>query len=55
MGMWDNIKSAGKAVGQAAADKVARDRKKYDELDSYDRDELESKLNIVAGTVQKIK
>jgi len=45
MGLWDNVKSAGKAVGQAAADKVARDREKYDEFDSYDRDDLESKLN----------
>ena len=45
MGFWDNVKSAGKAVGQAAADKVARDREKYEEFDSYDDDELESKLN----------
>ena len=45
MGFWDNVKSAGKAVGQAAADKVARDKEKYEEFDSYDDDELESKLN----------
>ena len=45
MGFWDNVKSAGKAVGQAAADKVARDREKYEEFDSYDDDELERKLN----------
>ena len=45
MGFWDNVKSAGKAVGQAAADKVARDKEKYEEFDSYDDDELEGKLN----------
>lgn len=45
MGFWDNAKNVGKAVGQAAADKVARDREKYEEFDSYDDADLERKFN----------
>lgn len=44
MGLWDMAKSAGKAAGNAIAEKAARDREKYEEFDSYDKDELESKL-----------
>lgn len=45
MGFWDNAKNVGKAVGQAVVDKVARDKEKYEEFDSYDDADLECKLN----------
>lgn len=45
MGFWDNAKNVGKAVGQAVVDKVARDKEKYEEFDSYDDADLERKLN----------
>lgn len=44
MGLWDMAKSAGKAAGNAIAEKAARDREKYEEFDEYETNELESKL-----------